>query len=891
LRTSKTLSWLMAVMFVITTAIGGVPLQANAANGVNDINGHWAQSQIQNMITRGVIAGYPDNTFKPDNSITRAEFITMTNRAFSFNSTAQINYTDVHTSDWFAPEIAKAKAAGYISGYLDGSMKPNNQITRQEVAVIIANVMKLDTTAGNGALSKYSDAAAIPAWSSNAIAAMVKAGYLNGYPDGTFKALEPTTRAMAAVILSSTLIPVVSATTYSQAGTYGPATGISTITGDVTISSDGVILQNTAINGNLLITEAVGAGTVTLSNVSVSGTTTIKGGGANSIKIINSILGKIIINKADGKIRLVLSGTTTIKELIADSAANIVGTAVITTATINANGVTVEPKPVSTTVKSGITAIIAGETVAGTPAVSFGGPPASVAVTGVTLNQNTLELFPSGTASLTATVAPANATNKNVVWTTNHSSVATVNNGVVTAVDGGTAEIKVTTVDGSYSATCNVTVLVPVNGVGLNQANLNMIDGGTAQLVPVVLPTNAYLKTVSWDSSDDNIVTVDNNGKVTAVAEGTASVTVTTVNGSKTATCVISVGSAPVAVTGVNLNRDTLSLKTTDSPVNLIELISPSNATNTNVNWSSSNPAVASVSNGLVTPLTKGTTRITVTTADGGFSDFCDVTVVKAVTAVSINQTQASLTDLFVGHANINLTAAITPGDADNTALIWTSSDPSVATVSSNGVVTLIAAKDTATTITATTVDGGYADSRMIRVGIRATSVSLNKSVLSVAVGGTGTLSATVFPAECTNKNVTWTSTDTAKATVNGGVVTGVLAGSTTVNAVANFKTNDATPGSCTVKVYSITNVALRDKFTTALIPGMTLVNVEFTVGAPIGDNYTVNVALNDGTSLQCQSQNGNTFVFTGSTSKSLIEVTKATVTINNSANIDIPLP
>ncbi|MFA7078644.1 MAG: S-layer homology domain-containing protein, partial [Syntrophomonas sp.] len=201
MRTSKRLTWLMTVMFVLTTMLGALPFQAAAAANVTDINGHWAQGQIQTMVDKGAIGGYPDNTFKPERITTRAEFISMTNRAFSFNETVEINYTDVESNDWFAPDIAKAKAAGYIAGYSDGSMKPNNSITRQEVAVIVANILELDTAGGTEALNKFTDAASIPAWSGNAIAAMVEAGYLSGYPDGTFKAANSTTRAVAAVIL------------------------------------------------------------------------------------------------------------------------------------------------------------------------------------------------------------------------------------------------------------------------------------------------------------------------------------------------------------------------------------------------------------------------------------------------------------------------------------------------------------------------------------------------------------------------------------------------------------------------------------------------------------------------------------------------------------------
>jgi hypothetical protein len=115
----------------------------------------------------------------------------MANRAFSFTETADINYSDVAAGDWYATEIAKAKAAGYIAGYEDGTMKPNAEISRQEVAKIMATILKLDIS--NGVIEYFTDAEAIPAWSKDFISAMVKAAYMNGYPDGSFQPAKSST--------------------------------------------------------------------------------------------------------------------------------------------------------------------------------------------------------------------------------------------------------------------------------------------------------------------------------------------------------------------------------------------------------------------------------------------------------------------------------------------------------------------------------------------------------------------------------------------------------------------------------------------------------------------------------------------------------------------------
>ena len=174
--------------------------------------------------------------------------------------------------------------------------------------------------------------------------------------------------------------------------------------------------------------------------------------------------------------------------------------------------------------------------------------PASVPVTGVNLNKTSLSLTVGGTDTLTATVQPDNATNKNVTWSTSNASVATVENGVVTAVGQSSATITVTTEDGGKTATCVVTVTaatVPVTGVTLSQTQASLYCNrtpNTLALTAKVAPDNATNKAVTWTSSDSAVATVDQNGVVTALARGTAVITATAADGSgANATCTVTV--------------------------------------------------------------------------------------------------------------------------------------------------------------------------------------------------------------------------------------------------------------------------------------------------------------------------------------------------------------
>ncbi|MGI6605876.1 MAG: S-layer homology domain-containing protein [Peptococcia bacterium] len=176
----------------------------------SDIGGHWAEKEIKAWTARELAGGYPDGTFRPDSPITRAEFVTLVNRAFDSSkmlgmdemaisqTSGTAGFRDVAATDWYAPEFAKAVAIGYLSGYPDGTVKPQNLLTRQEAAVLLARIMP---SAGLAKDNIFVDQAQIPEWSEAAIAAAANGGYMKGYPDGTFQPARPITRAEAISLL------------------------------------------------------------------------------------------------------------------------------------------------------------------------------------------------------------------------------------------------------------------------------------------------------------------------------------------------------------------------------------------------------------------------------------------------------------------------------------------------------------------------------------------------------------------------------------------------------------------------------------------------------------------------------------------------------------------
>ena len=286
-----------------------------------------------------------------------------------------------------------------------------------------------------------------------------------------------------------------------------------------------------------------------------------------------------------------------------------------------------------------VTAVAAGEAVI-TVTTTDGNKTANCTVTvtsttipveSITLDKTELNLVEGQTATITATVSPDNATNKVVTWRSRSTAVATVDaNGNVTAVAAGTTMI-IASADGEM-AFCDVTVTagtVAVESVSLNKSTLSLEEGATETLTATVNPSNATDKSVTWSSSNSAVAMVDANGKVTAVAAGEAEITVTTTDGAKTATCAVTVTASAVAVESVSLNKTELSL-IVGAEETLTATVLPENADNKAVTWSSSDESVATVdANGKVKAIAIGEAVITVTTADGGKTASCTVTVTK----------------------------------------------------------------------------------------------------------------------------------------------------------------------------------------------------------------------------------------------------------------------
>lgn len=184
-------------VFAVLTA--SLMLTQVVFGAVSDLQGHWAKDTINKLMARNVVAGYSDGTVRPDNYITRAEFIVSANKLFDISNNSSVNFNDLKSSDWYFNDVSAAYNAGYISGYKDGSVKPVNYITRQEAACMVQKLMRLKEN--NAGAQKFKDYNYIADWAKGAVGSSVSAGVINGYTDGTFNGSKNITRAEAFTML------------------------------------------------------------------------------------------------------------------------------------------------------------------------------------------------------------------------------------------------------------------------------------------------------------------------------------------------------------------------------------------------------------------------------------------------------------------------------------------------------------------------------------------------------------------------------------------------------------------------------------------------------------------------------------------------------------------
>ena len=323
-----------------------------------------------------------------------------------------------------------------------------------------------------------------------------------------------------------------------------------------------------------------------------------------------------------------------------------------------------------------------------------------------------------------------------------------------------------------------------VKSIIIDKDEMTLERGESAQLSVTVYPQDADDSSVEWSSENNEVATVDSKGTVVAISSGTTIIRATTNDGSNlTAECQVTVTS--LKATGISIDRTEATLER-DATLQLTATVTPDDADDRTVTWSSADSGIARVDGaGLVTAVSVGTTTITATTGDGtGLTASCTVTVTPK-TVQSITMDEEAL-NLERGETT-RLTVIVTPQDADDTSVTWSSNNPGIASVEGNGRVTAIEVGTAV--ITATTNDGsGLSAKCTVTVTPKEVDdISINKEILKMEIGDIEQLTVVISPADADDKTVTWRSADAEVASVNSdGVVTARKAGETTITATAS---------------------------------------------------------------------------------------------------------
>jgi len=388
-------------------------------------------------------------------------------------------------------------------------------------------------------------------------------------------------------------------------------------------------------------------------------------------------------------------------------------------------------------------------------------------------------------------------------WTVT-SGTATISNGLITLPTSGVVTLAGSDPAAVYSGTIwtmTVTTNVLASSVAISQASLTITVGDEIPLTATVSPATTSNPTLAWSTDDPPVARILSPNTLYGGEAGQTYVNVLVNDGSlTTASILVTVVTRPV--TSMKLNKTSLAM-TVGQTALLYTTVTPSNATNSNVSWSSSNTAVATVDfTGTVTAVQLGTATITATAADGsGVTASALVTVTPAkvlVSSITLSKTSLALT---VGQTS-TISATVLPSNATDKTLSWSSSNSAIAKVDSQGTVTAVGTGTV--TVKATAADGsGVSASVSVTVtaaNVLASSITMSPTKAYVGVKGSVALSATVVPAYATNKALTWTSSNANVATVDSsGVVTGKATGTVTITATAKDGSGKSATASVTV--------------------------------------------------------------------------------------------
>ncbi len=364
-----------------------------------------------------------------------------------------------------------------------------------------------------------------------------------------------------------------------------------------------------------------------------------------------------------------------------------------------------------------------------------------------------------------AIISPDDATNPNLEWTSSNPEIAEVSTeGLIRGVSVGEAIITAATTDGSnLTASCSVIVTpIVAESISIKPNNHDMIVGQTFEISVEILPLNTTDKSVLWESSNPEVVEVDENGTIIALNAGSSIITATSnSNPELHAECNINVFS--VLVESITLDCSEKRLYVGDT-FEIHADVYPYNAADKSLSWISDNPEVASVDeNGKVTAVSVGEAIISAKSVDGSdVSAECKVTV-DPVSASAVTLNVADMT-LLVGQSD-KLTATVSPENVTDKTITWASDNETIATVDENGLVRALGVGSA--TITASTENGLTATCEVTVLPVLVEAIILDPDIIQCIIGEKFVIKASVLPENASNPHIDWESSNPDVASVD----------------------------------------------------------------------------------------------------------------------------
>ncbi|PKM65217.1 MAG: hypothetical protein CVU95_16260 [Firmicutes bacterium HGW-Firmicutes-2] len=720
-RMKRFLAFFCSLVMLLTMA------QVNAFAMSNDIDNHWAKNTIQTWMDQDLVSGYPDGTFRPDANITRAEYMALVNNAYSLTQETDISFLDVKASDWYYNIVRRALFAGYIGGYPDNKIRPNQPITRQEAAVIIAKIKGLEENPLRA--NDLLDGGSIDPWSKGYIGAVLEAGYMAGYPDGTFKAKNPIKRGEAVFALNNTIkdheeseeitesideedISVPTSPSSSSGGGGGGGGSQTIAVTTITVSGAGGASTITAVDGTLQM--SVNVAPAEASNKSVTWSVTPQTGSATI--------------SSTGLLTAVANGTITVVATAQD------GSGITGSRQIIISGQSTE----SVSNKAELEAAIDNNSITNIVLIS-------------SINDDIAQST-ARTSSFTIDFG-SHVLTGNLDITANNLSMITFNGDAGTRIDGDiTLQATGATVNNNVAITGTATL----NGVGFSSYNANRTHSGGIRMIGrgrLNLSGNAGGSDVEIDTADavviageaNNVVIRQPNTSIRSSGSVANIIVDAGATGSRIERLSGSTISSLVANGAVTIAReDDVDIIGDVSGVAAGSVLQPVEYRLTLVADPLAGGTVTGAGSANSRLYTEGTVVDIDASANLGYNfDGWEATTgifdaagtantnfhmpAQAVT-VTANFSPIVVTDVEIDQDNhtiktgtsSQLSATITPGNAVDQTVVWSSSNNEVAIVDNVGEVTGIAVGTAV--ITVATNDGGYSDTVIITVENREIS-------------------------------------------------------------------------------------------------------------------------------------------------------------------------